>query len=85
MSQHSDNFLDETIKFWQPRVQHELSREDARQIVENLSGFFQLLRDWDAQQHRRDDIVPCGVSDGGGELPMPSSSSKLKALTSPTW
>jgi hypothetical protein len=83
VSQHSDKFLDETVKFWEPRVQRDLSREDARQITENLSGFFRLLLEWDAQQQVRHDIVPCAVSDGSGELPMPSGSSKLKALTSP--
>jgi hypothetical protein len=84
VSQHSDKFLDETIKFWQPRMQRDLSREDARQITENLNGFFRLLLEWDAQQHRRHDSVPCAVSNEDGELPMPSGSSKLKALTSPT-
>jgi hypothetical protein len=43
----SDQFLDETIRLWQPRVGHRLSREEARQMAGNLAGFFQLLADWD--------------------------------------
>ena len=50
MSQHSDKFLDETIKFWRSRMRRELSREDARQIVENFSGFFTVLIEWDTAQ-----------------------------------
>jgi hypothetical protein len=83
VSQHSDKFLDETIKFWQPRLKRDLSCEDARQITENLSGFFRLLLEWDAQ-HRCLDSVPSAVSNDRSELPMPDGSSKLKALTSRT-
>jgi hypothetical protein len=31
---------------WRTRSQRELSREDARQIVENVSGFFSILYGW---------------------------------------
>ncbi len=40
--------LEETIAFWQPIAGRELSREDARQIRENLTGFFRVLMEWDA-------------------------------------
>ena len=40
------DFLDETITFWQPRAQRTLTHEDAREIVENLTGFFAILREW---------------------------------------
>ena len=84
VSRHSDEFLDETIKFWQPRMQRDLSREDARQITENLSGFFRLLLEWDAQQQGGNNRIPSAVSDDHGELPMLSGSSKLKASPSRT-
>jgi hypothetical protein len=46
----SDDFLDETIAFWQPRYgDRQLIREDARQIVENHTGFFRLLAGWDSE------------------------------------
>ncbi len=42
----SPAFLDQTIEFWQPRTSRTLTREDAREIVYNLSGFFAVLREW---------------------------------------
>jgi len=83
VSRHSDKFLDETIKFWQPRMQRELSQEDARQITENINGFYRLLLEWDTQR-RGHDSIPDAVSDDRGELPMPSGSPKLKSSTSGT-
>lgn len=41
-------FLDRTIAFWQGRASRDLNREDARQIVENLTGFLRILSDWDS-------------------------------------
>jgi hypothetical protein len=29
-------FLKETIEFWQPRTTRKLTREDAREIIENM-------------------------------------------------
>ena len=84
MSRHSDIFLDETIKFWQPRIQRELSQEDARQIIENVNGFFRLLLEWDAQRHRGHDRISDAVADDRGELPVPSRPPKLKSSTSGT-
>jgi hypothetical protein len=49
-SAFSTQLLDETIAFWQPRVGRELSREDARQILENLTGFFRTLARWEAEE-----------------------------------
>jgi hypothetical protein len=45
-------FLDETIAFWQPRSERALNREDAREIVENLTGFFELLREWEEDDRK---------------------------------
>lgn len=42
-----DSFLDRTIQLFQPRMNRPLSREDARQIVENMTGFFQTLAEWE--------------------------------------
>jgi hypothetical protein len=50
---HSDKFLDEAVAFWQSQTERELKREDARQIAENLSGFFQVLSDWDEAEKER--------------------------------
>ena len=42
-----DELIDQTLAVWQPRSAQRLTREDARQIVENIAGFFQLLAGWD--------------------------------------
>lgn len=41
-----DDLIDRTLETWQPRVDHPLSRDDARQITENVSGFFSILAEW---------------------------------------
>ena len=38
--------LEETIRFWQPRTSRPLTPEDARQMVENVTGFFTVLKSW---------------------------------------
>ena len=40
--------LEETRLFWQSRTSRVLSHEDARQSVENVSGFFITLQRWAA-------------------------------------
>jgi len=42
----NDNLIDQTIAVWEPRAGRKLSREDARQISENMTGFFRVLSDW---------------------------------------
>ena len=46
----SDNLKGEltgrTRHVWQPRLGRHLSREDARQMAENVTGFFALLAEW---------------------------------------
>ncbi len=46
---YSDEFLDETIKVWQPRYPgRKLNHEDAREIAVNLTGFFfQVPMEWE--------------------------------------
>jgi hypothetical protein len=38
-------FVDATLELWQRRTSRVLTREDGRQIAENVTGFFQLLSD----------------------------------------
>jgi hypothetical protein len=42
----NDNLIDRTITLWRPRLRRDLSREDARQIAENVTGFFSILHEW---------------------------------------
>jgi hypothetical protein len=45
-SRPANNLIDLTRRVWQPRLGRDLSREEARQIAENLTGFFALLAEW---------------------------------------
>ena len=38
------------LRLWQPRVSRPLSEEDAREIAENLLGFFRVLAEWDSKE-----------------------------------
>jgi hypothetical protein len=42
----NDNLFDRTREVWKPRLGRNLSREDARQIAENVTGFFSILAEW---------------------------------------
>ena len=43
------SFLEETVRFWQPRYSRPFTQEDARQAIANVNGFFTLLREWSAE------------------------------------
>jgi hypothetical protein len=42
----NDNLIDRTRTVWKPRLGRELSREDARELGENVIGFFTILAKW---------------------------------------
>jgi len=42
----SNNLIEQTRKVWQPRIQRNLTDEDARQIAANVTGFFAILAEW---------------------------------------
>jgi hypothetical protein len=42
----NDNLIERTLTLWKPRLRRDLSREDARQIAENVIGFFNILAEW---------------------------------------
>lgn len=46
----SDDLLEQTIDVWQPYASYPLSREDAREILENLTGYFKVLQEWDRRE-----------------------------------
>jgi hypothetical protein len=41
------DFIDDTIAIWQKRSKRALTREDGREIIENMTGFFRVLLEWD--------------------------------------
>jgi hypothetical protein len=42
----NDNVIERTRQLWTPRFGRDLSREDARQIAQNVTGFFAILAEW---------------------------------------
>ena len=38
--------IEQTTVFWSERTRTEISPEDAREMVANVSGFFQVLGEW---------------------------------------
>ncbi len=62
-----DSLIDRTRQVWQSRLGRDLSREDARQIAENITGFFAILAEWSRAEepvHANDTGEPA-VSDCG--------------------
>ncbi len=66
----NDNLIDRTIETWQPRSGRDLSCEDARQIVKNVTGFFSILAEWSRAQMSEpaNDNGKTGDTDGNGKV-----------------
>src|SRR5439155_23692817 len=47
------DFIERTLQVWQRSSPRELTREDARQIAGNVTGFFKIRAEWDAQIEAR--------------------------------
>ena len=47
----------EILSLWQSRAAHPLGESDARQIVTNLTGFFEVLLDWQSQERAETGLV----------------------------
>ena len=47
MTNEESDIIEETIGFWSVRYGEELSPEDAREIVQNVTGVFLLLQEWE--------------------------------------
>ncbi len=41
-----EDLIDRTADLWEGRLGRAVSRDDARQIAENMVGFFSLLAEW---------------------------------------
>jgi len=50
MNQAECQLIARTRDAWQPRAARSLSDEDAREIAENVTGFFRLLLEWEASE-----------------------------------
>ena len=51
-----DQLLKKTIEIFQPFCDKKLTMEDAREIVENLSGFARVLIDWEEKERKQGSI-----------------------------
>ena len=67
MAGWSKQLRDQALQIWQPGAPRELTQEDARQIAENLVGFFHLLLEWDEAERRSGRVTSEGRSKGSLE------------------
>ena len=54
MRMTKQELTDYTIVVWQPRLRRRLSKEDVREITENITGFFTILAEWSHREERND-------------------------------
>jgi hypothetical protein len=52
--------IDEALAIWQGRSSRQLSREDGREIIENMTGFFRALQEWDHADRADKTNAPVG-------------------------
>lgn len=62
----SKDFLEETLRVWQPRSDGRLTDDDAREIVSNVAGFVLLLSEWDLDALRTESLRTNPDADSGG-------------------
>jgi len=46
--------VDKTIRLWRHRTRGPVSPEDAKEMINNIAGFFQVLSDWSCKIHNED-------------------------------
>jgi hypothetical protein len=44
------DFIEQTIDICQKRTDRRLTREDGREIIENITGFFTILQEWERKE-----------------------------------
>ena len=52
MRMTKQQLTEHTVAVWQPRLRRCLSNEDAREIAENMNGFFNILAEWSHREER---------------------------------
>ena len=55
----NDNLIEQTRRLWRSRLGRDVSCEDARQIAENVTGFFSILAEWSGAE------IPSPANDTG--------------------
>jgi len=65
MAEYSPELIEQTISIFESRTGRVISEEDARQAVENISGFFRVLQDWaEAEEGEESPESPAGPGMG---------------------
>ncbi len=77
LSAGSGQLINHTCQVWRSRLGRELSREDARQIAENVTGFFSVLHEWSRDEclmptNDSRAVHPRSNSDNPRESPTPA-------------
>jgi hypothetical protein len=56
-SKHSErvDFVKTTTHTWKAHTLRDLTGEEARQAIENITGFFRTLEQWDSNGRREDE------------------------------
>ncbi len=49
----AEQMIDDAIEHFEPLAGRKLTREDGREITQNLVGFFELLIEWDAEDRKK--------------------------------
>jgi len=49
---YSDELIVETRKVWEGRLGRHLTDEEARELIENITGFFRTLHGWKQREMR---------------------------------
>jgi hypothetical protein len=52
MAQYSPQLIEQTILVFKNRTGRKISQEEARQALENISGFFRVLQEWAAAEDK---------------------------------
>jgi hypothetical protein len=63
----NDNLIERTRQLWTPRLGRDLSRDDARQIDENVTGFFAILAEWSRAERLAANDNNARIAPVGGE------------------
>jgi hypothetical protein len=72
-----ERFIERTLEVWQPRSAHRLTEEGAREIAENVTGFFEVLQGW-AQAEKR---VEHSHGNGGGSIATEKGRERCRPTT----
>jgi hypothetical protein len=61
----NDSLIEGTRRLWDSRFGRDLSCEDARQVAENVAGFFAVLAEWSNAERRaaKDNEAPSKPDD----------------------